>query len=319
VSGRRAAFTLLEVLAVILLTAIVLGVALSYYVDLSRASTRAADGTRILRRATAVLDRVAHDYQRVVLVTKPAETDPNEHPWIFLGESRRDGSLSDRLKFVTRGHQPRTTATRESDLEVVAYSVREAEDGDSIEILRWSSPELPERLDREVPDDEEDGAVLLADGLAGFGVKFLDEASDSLPTWDSSQIAQSGQLPVAVEIQVALADPDDPEAEPETFSRRVLLPLRPLDLEELLDPNSAVGGGSGEDEEGEEGEEGDEDAQCSEGPCGGLTVCQAVNCTSDLGPSVATLLSEIGTQPFCRWRGRLPASLSAMIVNPRCR
>lgn len=317
-SRRRAAFTLIEVLAVVLLTAVVIGAALSFYVNLSRASTRAADGTRSLRRATAILDRVARDYERVVLVGKPAETDPLDHPWIFLGETRRGSSASDRLKFVTWGHVPRTTATRESDLEVVGYSVREAEDGESIQILRWSSPTLPESLDREVPDDEDEGAVLLADGLAGFGVTFIDELGESLSAWDSSSLVQSGQLPVAVEIEVALANADDPEAESETFRRRVLLPLRPLDLEELLDPTAAVGGGSGEDEEGED-EEGDEDTACSEGPCAGLTVCQAVNCSLDLGPSVSTLLEDIGGQPFCRWRNRIPTSMTSLILNPRCR
>ncbi len=319
-SRRPAAFTLIEVLAVVLLTAVVLGAALAFYVDLSRASTRAADGTRSLRRATAVLDRVARDYERVVLVGKPAETDPLDHPWIFLGEARRGGTASDRLKFMTWGHLPRTTATRESDLEVVGYSVREAEDGESIEILRWSSPTLPEGLEREVPDAEDEGALLLADGLAGFGVTFIDELGESLSAWDSSSLVQSGQLPVAVEIEVALANADDPEAEPETFRRRVLLPLRPLDLEELLDPNAAVGGGSGEDEQAEgEEEEGEEDAACSSGPCGGLTVCQAVNCSVDLGPSVSTLLEDIGGQPFCRWRGRIPTSMTSLILNPRCR
>jgi len=309
VTPRRDAFTLLEVLAVVLLTALVIGVALSFYVDLTRSSTRAADKTRSLRRATAVLDRVAQDYERVVLVSKPAETDPNDHPWLFLGEARRGGKASDTLKFVTRGHVPRTSATRETDLEVVGYRVREAEDGESVELLRWSSPELPERLDPEVPDDEEDGAALLAEGLAGFGVTFIDEGGEKLPSWDSSQLAQSGQLPVAVEIEVALANPDHPEAEPDTFRRRVILPLRPLDLEELLDPNA---GGGEEDEGGEE-------VACAEGPCAAMTVCQAVNCSVDLGPSVGTLLEEIGGQPFCQWKGRLPAALSSMVLNPKCR
>ncbi len=318
---RRAAFTLLEVLAVILLTALVLGVALGFYVDLSRASTRAADGTRRLRRAAAVLDRVARDYERVVLVRKPAELDPLDHPWLFLGETRRAGTASDHLKFVTRGHVPRTTASRESDLEVVGYSVRDAEDGVSVELLRWSAPNLPEGLDREVPGDEEEGAVLLADGLAGFGVTFIDELGESLSAWDSSSLVQSGQLPLAVEIEVALANPDDPEAEPTRFRRRLLLPLRPIDLEELLDPSSAVGGGEGDAgaEGDEEGEEGDDEPACRSGPCAGLSVCQALNCSLDLGPSVATLLGDIGGQPFCKWRGRIPQSLRSMILNPACR
>jgi type II secretory pathway component PulJ len=322
VSRRRGAFTLIEVLAVVVLTTIVFGVALRFYVELSRASTRAAERTRELRRATAVLDRVARDYERVVLVSKPAATDPLEHPWIFFGEPRGEGAGADHLKFVTRGHVPRRTAGRESDLEVVAYAVRKAEDETSVELLRWSSPRLPDGLDREIPDDEERGAVLLADGLAGFGVTFLDEAGESVPSWDSSSVVQSGELPVAVEIEVALANPDDPEAEPTTLHRRVLLPLRPIDLEELLDPNSALSGGKGDEEEDgeEDGEEDDDDdAACAQGPCAGLTVCQAINCSVDLGASFAELMSEIGSDSFCRWRARIPQSLRSAIRNPACR
>jgi type II secretory pathway component PulJ len=325
---RRAAFTLIEVLAVVALTTIVIAVALRSYVDLSRASTRAAERTREMRHATAVLDRVARDFERVFLVRKPAERDPLEHPWIFLGEARGDGAGADHLKFVTRGHVPRRSAGRDADLEVVAYAVREAEDpaehegGKSVELLRWSSPHLPEGLDREIPDDEDSGAVLLADGLAGFAVTFLDEAGESVPSWDSSSVVQSGELPVAVEIQVALANRDDPEAEPTTLKRRVILPLRPVDLEELFDPRSALGGGSGEEEDDEEGEEegeGDDEAACSTGPCAGLTVCQAINCNVDLGPSFAELMSEIGSDSFCRWRTRIPRSLRSAVRNPACR
>ena len=42
---RRAGFTLIEVLAVVLLTGIVIGIALDFYLDLSRASNRAAEQT----------------------------------------------------------------------------------------------------------------------------------------------------------------------------------------------------------------------------------------------------------------------------------
>jgi type II secretory pathway component PulJ len=325
-TGRRGGFTLLEVLAVALLTAVVLGAALAFYVNLSRASARAQETTRDVRRAAAVLDRVARDLERVVLVQKPEEVDPLEHPWIFLGESRRGGAGSDRLKFVTRGRSPRRSASPESDLEVVAYAVREGPEseaqagaqGGSLELLRWSSTRLPDRLDREVPDDESEGALLLADGLAGFGVTFIDELGEPTVEWDSSSLVQSGQLPQAVEIEVALADRDDPEAEPATFRRRVILPLRPLDLEELRDPGSAVNGGS--DQEGDEQAEDDEaSAACASGPCAGLTVCQAVNCAQDLGPSVNQLLQEIGSQPFCRWRDNIPTSLTWIIRDPACR
>ena len=97
--------------------------------------------------------------------------------------------------------------------------------------------------------------MLLADGLASFGVRFIDELGEQTSSWDSSQLIESSELPLAVEIEVALLDPEgDPDAEPQPYSRRVLLPVRPLDLEELLDPNSLVSGGEGSeaDEEAEE-------------------------------------------------------------------
>jgi prepilin-type N-terminal cleavage/methylation domain-containing protein len=323
--AARAGFTLIEVLAVVALTVVVLGVALAFYVNLSRASAHATEQVRDVRRATAILDRVARDLESSVLVKKPEETDPLDHPWLFFGEARGGGDAANRLKFVRRGHEPRRSASHEADLEVVSYAVRRADD-DTLELLRSSTTQLPESQDREIPTDEADGAQLLADGLAGFGVTFLDELGERSASWDSASVVQADELPAAVEIEVAFADADDPEAEPTSWRRRVLLPVRPLDLEELLDPSSAVGGGGGseadeadEDEDDEDGEDDDGgDQACAEGPCAGLSVCQAVNCSQDYGPSVNGLLEEIGGQSFCHWRARIPASMSWIILNPAC-
>ena len=308
---RRAGFTLLEVLAVVLATAIVIGIALDFTVDLSRASARAADGTRELRRATAVLDRVARDLERVVLVSKPDETDPLEHPWLFFAESRRSSEGADHLKFVTRGQAPRASARRESDLQVVAYAVRSTPD-ESIEIVRWSSPRLPEGLDREIPDEEDEGAQLLAGDLAGFGVTFIDEDGDRQTSWDTSSIVHSGQLPAAAQIEVALVDPEDPLAEPQVFRRTVLLPLRPLDFAQLFDPRALASGGR-PDDEGEE----DPTVACEQGPCGALTVCQAINCGADLAGIES--LRSFGSESFCKYRSRIPRTFLAAVTNPACR
>jgi type II secretory pathway component PulJ len=313
VTCRRAAFTLLEVLAVVLLTALVLGVALNFTVDLSRASTRATEGTRSFRRALAVLDHVARDLERTVLLQKADETDPVDHPWVFLAEVRGGGPGADHLKFVTRGHRSRTTAGRESDLEVVAYAVRTTPD-ESLELVRWSSPQLPESLDREIPDDEERGAMLLASDLAGFGVTLIDELGERVTSWDSSTLVQSGQLPSAVEIEVAIADPDDPQADPRTYRRIVVLPLRPFALQELLDPLAAANGGSADgDEAGEDGE----NVACNSGPCAGLSVCQAIDCNAEI--SGIDSLKSFGNEPFCKFRDRLPRSFHVAITNPACR
>jgi prepilin-type N-terminal cleavage/methylation domain-containing protein len=259
---RRAGFTLLEVLAVVLLTGLVLGIALDFYVDLSRAGNRAADHTRGIRRATAILDRMARDFESAVLVRKPDAVDPLAHPWVFLAESQYSDTGADHIKFVTRNHRPRSTATHESDLAMVSYTVRRTDD-DQLELLRWSSPRLPEGLDRDFPYDPEDDSVLLADGIAAFGVTLIDETGGQSDRWDSSQLLESSELPVAVEIEVAMATDD--ESEPVPYRRRVLLPVRPLDLVALLDPQAGAGGGEADDEaDGEDGD-GPDDGSRSDG------------------------------------------------------
>ena len=319
--NRIVGFTLLEALAGILLTALVLGVALNFYVDLSRAGQRAVENTRRIRRAIAILDRVSRDFESVVLVQKPVETDTLSHPWVFLGESHYSAEGSDRIKFVTRGHRPRNTAQHESDLVVVTYITQQGEDGD-LELLRSLSTQLPEGLDRDLLYEGDEDAFLLADGLVDFNVKFVDSSGDIQESWDSSQLVDSSELPFAVDIAIAVFNPDDEEGEPLRFSRRVLLPVRPLDLEELLDPTSAVSGGlpseetvaeSGDDEDdfGNKDRTGD--------PDGGLTVGQCVNISAvSHSPSTVLLYEQYKGMSYAAVRHVLPA-LFRNIAKAKCK
>jgi type II secretory pathway component PulJ len=246
----EAGFTLIEMLAVVGFSAVLMLFAVNFYVEITRASEAATAQTRGSRRAAAILDRIARDLEATVLVKKPEELDPLSHPWVFLAEDRGGAEGAERLKFVTRGRILRSAALHESDLEVVAYVAREAEDR-GLELLRWSSPRLPEELDRSFPAGEVDGAVRFAEGLASFGVVFMDDSSQWKSEWDSSTLADSSQLPLAAEISLAMLPEGDSvqEKSPRLYQLRVLLPVRPLDLQALLDPGAGAGG---EDEEEEE-------------------------------------------------------------------
>src|SRR5271157_2294377 len=162
-----AGFTLLEVLGVVLLTALVFTAAVNFYRDLSRKSTHAVELTRDVRFASAILDRVARDLEGTVLVTKPEAKDPLEHPWLFLAEARDEALGADHIKFMTRSHVPRTGSQRESDFEVVAYVLHRDKEGE-LQLLRWSSPQLPDGLDRSFPGDPAEGALVLARGVEGL-------------------------------------------------------------------------------------------------------------------------------------------------------
>jgi type II secretory pathway component PulJ len=251
------AFTLIEMLAVMLLASIVLTAVVTLHLNVSAQSAAALELGADLRRATSVLDRVTRDLEAATLVKKPAAVDPLEHPWLFLGEGRGLGEGADRLKFQARNHRPRAAAGRESDLVTIAYWLAPAEEGDGLELYRWTSPRLPESLDRSFPRRDDPGVERLASRVAAFGVRFQDDAGAWSDAWDSSTLARSGELPVAAEVTLALL-PEQPEAEqlaaepPAPFRRPVVLALRPLDLAKALGQDEAEGEGEEEDGEQEE-------------------------------------------------------------------
>jgi prepilin-type N-terminal cleavage/methylation domain-containing protein len=263
-------FTLIEVLAAVLLTSIVLTVAVSIFINISNATNAATSRMRDARHAVAILDRIAHDLESAFLLVKPAEMDPLEHPWIFLAQSEY-GDASDRLKFVVRNHKRRRSDGHSSDIAVVTYALTPGESG-TYDLLRSTNPNLPERLDYEIPIDEEDGAMLLAEGVESFSVRFLDEGGTWRDQWDSAQLVDSGSLPVAAEIEIALASTDgryqrdsglsgdDEDAgQGLVYKRKVAIPMRPMPLDQIIDDYVA---GVPDGEGGEKGSDKYEAGDC---------------------------------------------------------
>jgi type II secretory pathway component PulJ len=249
--AAEAAFTLLEMLFVVLVSSIVLTFAANFYVDLSYASSAALASNVELRRATGVLDRVARDLECATLVKTPEGLDPLEHPWLFLAEGRgSDGA--DRLRFQTRNHRPRSGAGHESDLVEVAYWLVRSEVSGSFDLLRWASARPPAPpLDRNFPRRDDPGVELLASGIALFAVRLQDADGAWQSAWDSWSPAHSSALPIAAEVRIAFlpeAESDEEaaaRAEPEVFERPLVFALDALDLEKAL-------GGDAEEEEKEE-------------------------------------------------------------------
>jgi prepilin-type N-terminal cleavage/methylation domain-containing protein len=331
VSARRQhGFTLIEMLAVVALTTLVLTVAINFFIDLSRATNEAADRTRAERRATALLDRIARDLEGTYLVKKPKEKDPLEHPWIFVAESEGSSSGATRLKFMTRTASQRSSDEHESDVTVVAYGARESAEG-GIEVLRWSSPRVPKELDRTIVLDEASDALVLASGLASFGVRFLDEKGGWQNAWDSSQLTDSSELPVGAEIEVSMLPPPGAvggagaatDAPPPVgpFVRRVLIPIRPVDLEALLKPDEAEAAAAAGGKDGEKGEKGsgkdDTGKQASakkdkqEESCMTVAQCLALNPgVVQQFPQIQGIISAIGGQCFRDVASNIPAGVS---------
>jgi prepilin-type N-terminal cleavage/methylation domain-containing protein len=292
----RGGFTLIEVLAVVLLTGIVVGVALDFYMDLSRASNRAAGVTRESRRTAAVLDRLALDFANAVYVHRPESLDPLAHPWIFLAESHGSGLGADRVKFVTRSHDPRRSAAPESDLAVVSYTLRRGLEG-GLELWRSETPGLPDGLDREFPAAGSPGEALFADGVGAFGLVFRDEQLQEQTSWDSSSMVDGSELPQVVEIQLAMTAPGEPAPLEELTiqRRRVPLLVRPYDLQAMFETK----------------EEEEKEATAK-------TVCDCIDCTALAAtPSGARLVEAIGSKPAAQGIRLLPPAMRKQ-VDPEC-
>lgn len=314
-------FSLLEVLAVVLLTSIVIGAALNHYVNLSRASQRAMLHTRDVRRAAALLDRITRDFESVTLVKKQPEEDPLNHPWVFVAESVYSDTGADHIKFMKRGRRPIGDSAHESDLQVVAYSLSRQDD-ESFQLWRWTSSRLPEGLDRDIPD-EDDGAVLVADDLASFGLTFVDTAGGLSSSWDSSQVEDAASLPLGVNVEVAFADA---QGVPRSYRRRLLLLVRPFDLEELFDPRSEINGsGTLGGEEDEANDELTQTDSCLESnPCSQMLACDAIRCEAKMGrfgySTDQTLKRALeGRHTVCQFIFYTQESMLWLIDNPACR
>ncbi len=310
-------FSLIEVLGVMLITGFLLGAAANFYIDLSNQATRATESTREVRRAATLLDRIAADLEHTLLVRKPSEADPLGHPWLFVGESRFNQGGADQLKFVRR-ERPRGSDGPASDLAVVAYTLDRAEDGEGFALRRWSRPELPDGLDRSLPLPDDPNAFVVSEEIDSFTLRFLDAAGEWQEEWDSSQLADSGELPLAVEIEVGLRDPNEEMDDdgfdplPRRYARHVPLPLRPIDLEALLDPD---------------GEDGFADGEGDEGDFGDLTLADCVDfskvsaadaAAAGLSPTDISTLSALAQNPDALFAPYADILAGHPAVNPEC-
>jgi prepilin-type N-terminal cleavage/methylation domain-containing protein len=326
---RRLGFTLLEMMAVVLLTGIVLSAAVRFYIELSIANRAALERVRGERRTVSILDRIARDLEAATLMKRPEDVeDPLEFPWLFLAAD--EGTFgATRLKFATRGRVPHGDLP-ESDFEIVAYWLAEGADG-SLDLLRWSHPHLPERLDATFPRNDDPEVAVLAHGVAEFGVRLQSETGELAATWDSSQLVQSSKLPLAAQITLVLypenedgslkdADPDAAaaaEVEPELpASRWAFLQMRPIDLAAQRDPEGAEdaagdatdsdGDGIPDDQDEDDGDGGGDDED--EEACMTVGQCVSLNQATfnGLPPETQATIQSMSGMCFRDVAGSLP-------------
>ncbi len=286
-AARRRGFTLIETLAAVMITALIVAFALGAYVQIADTAELATLRLRDDLHAATILDRIAEDLQSTVLVVKPEAIDPLSHPWYFVSESREAFSGSDAIRFISRRQRTYQPDAHSSDFAQVAYQVTTDDEG--LQTLhRWLVVGLPDSYEPIFPLIDDERSHILGEGLSGFTLRFLDAEGEWVETWDSTQLVQSSTLPVSVEIAFDMGVPEDEEdfGEPR-YVRRVVLPMQPLDMTGMIVAAvEALAGVAGDDDDADDSDDGDAaDAQallqCIQQACLGQgfsgQVCAAVN------------------------------------------
>jgi len=305
----RRGFTLIEVLGASMITAMILAVIVDVYLNLSHKNERAVLASRAPRQAMGVLDAIARDLQEAYLIQKDSTVDPLEHPWLFIGQERGANS---QLLFFTRHTSAQSTEAREWDVARVAYALRDEADGTTA-LWRTVLPGLPEKQESAFPEPNSPGEMLLSPDVRSFHLEYLNELdAEWVNEWDSTTLAQSGQLPLAVRIDISVGDidrgdetaPMDETEEVPHYTRVVLIRMRPLSPDVFVASDEATS----------------EDAVCQERGAG-ATVFE---CTSENERERVQQIvdSAGGEQCFYHLVGAIDeadSSLFALEKSPNCR
>ena len=231
-----AGFTLLEILVTIVITAMVMTVLFSAHQTFITAGRSIEDGSRD-RAARVVLDRIERELVGATLIVREEESDPLAHPYLFVGDDRALGeSETDTLRFITQSAlRPGATATAPGP-QLVSYAV-EQESADRLHLVRVAEP-VPAQMSKQISILD---APRVAEDLATFKLRYQGEAG-LLDRWDSTEVEQLDQLPLAVEVTIQLWEdgPDGEAVAGDPFTRRVSLPIRPFALAPD-DPDAADG------------------------------------------------------------------------------
>ncbi len=244
---RQSGFTLVEVIGAFFMMMVVLTFVTGIFVENGRQRSAATELMRVHTTSATALDLIAQDIEGTIFIARPENRAPADHPWIFLAE--RNGPLGATLvRFPTQNVSRDNLAEHASTWVEVAYFLSEEEpdadsSGDSFTLWRWRSTRPPSRSDRDDPDVDDSRSSRVVEGVADFGIVFVDANGSTVEDWDSTYSPSNAPVPIAAEISLSLyRNARDGEIEGDALQiparpqvRHVSLPMnRPIDVDALI-------------------------------------------------------------------------------------
>jgi hypothetical protein len=238
--GPSAGYTLIEIIGAFLVMTVILTLVTGIFVENGRQRDAAIEMMRERLAAVGALDQIAQDLEGALFVTASAEVAGEAQPWRFSADAVGERGATF-LRFVTQNALRSSLAEHASGWSEVVYFLEEQSE-DRWVLWRWRSPRPPSDPGRDLPDADDPGSMRIAEDVADFGVRFLDDEGGWLDEWESSFQPPQQALPQAAEISLVLwrrARPGETEDGSEQVpgwlhTRRVTIPTRPIDVAELI-------------------------------------------------------------------------------------
>ena len=226
-------FTLIEVIGAFFLTIVLMFFVFGTFTENGRQRAAATEMMRVESTSGAALAQVARDLEAALYVARPENRDARDHAWLFVAEN--SGELGARLLRFQTQNVPRGNLGEHASTWVdVAYFLTEEEydpdtvgfgSGPSYTLWRWRSVRPPTDATRRIPDENDPRSARVAEGLADFGVTFLDANGSAVDEWDSTVGTGETPLPTAAEIRVSLFE--EPRGTEAAADDALLVPGRP--------------------------------------------------------------------------------------------
>jgi prepilin-type N-terminal cleavage/methylation domain-containing protein len=191
--GRKAGFTLMELLIALVIFAAVISLTYGAYNTTFKVVGNAGTNSQYGERARITLERFVDDLESLYLGKDGT----------FVGETATYGEFRrDSLRFTSRAHLVFNKNETARGSALIAYTTEEQDDGELVQLYRSDVALLPGVT------AEEDKGFLLCDGLREVAFTYLDSDGNELETWSLDNGTGSGtrELPVMVKIRIGFAD-----------------------------------------------------------------------------------------------------------------
>jgi len=219
--GVSRGFTLLEILLAIFILTLVVSAVFGAFSGTFKVVNETETQEEIYMAARVALERISEDlafvYGGVLSKEKQPVTDTPKRP-IFVGEDHEvDGKSADTLRFLSYAHLSFKSGRQAEGPAEISYYTQYQEKTRDLTLFRSDTLDYLESL------ENEQGGLLLCEGLKWLDFIYYDKNGDPHKTWEAKESGGKAALPSRVEISIGFENTLDPE-KPMQFVTGVALP-----------------------------------------------------------------------------------------------